>query len=298
MKKREKKEKQEKNVKEKSKTKRTKIIFIILLLIIVVLVGIIGALLYFFTKDDIKVNKDLTAEINEEVKLLSFVNNPKNDTITTKDKIIDTSKLGEQELVVEYTNKLNIAKELKFKIKVVDTTKPEIKVDDVITVELNSNIKIEDKVIVTDNSKQIISPKIAGTYDLSKEGQYKLKAIAEDLSGNKASKEFTLKITGPKIKNSGYYVYKMSDSEHGMQFRADGSVEYDANFCPGMACGMYSNSGTYVIEGNKVIAIFTSESSEDGEGPLNEPWTADFTIKDQNTLEYNGQIFNYQETFW
>ena len=124
-----------------------------LISIISFLVLSIGVLLYvFLLKDDIKQVKK-QVELNDKVKLLSLVNNPRNVTIISKDKEVDTTTLGVQKLIVEYKNKFNKKKEYKFSIKIIDTTKPVIECEEVISVPVNTK---EINIKATDNSKQDI----------------------------------------------------------------------------------------------------------------------------------------------
>lgn len=183
-----------KKKKRKKKTKKLPIILIFILLI-----SIIGIFLYIQTskiKHTLKVNliSDLTVEINSKANLLSFIKEVKNGEIITKDKNIDTSKLGTQDLVITIKNYHNKEEQYSFKINIIDTTKPIIEYNKEITTYKGKNIDLLKDVKVTDNSKEEIKIEIEGTYDINTTGEYKLNYIAKDSSGNETKEEFILKI--------------------------------------------------------------------------------------------------------
>lgn len=169
--------------------KKGKIIIIISIIVII----FITIILVILTNKDIKVTlKDnLEAEINSETKLLSFIKKVDNGKIDTKDKNIDTSKLGKQELTIKISNK-HKKKDYKFNINIIDTTKPVIEANDEIKTNVGNKIDLLKDVKVTDNSKEEITAEVIGDYDFDKKGNYELKYSAKDSSGNKETKDFIL----------------------------------------------------------------------------------------------------------
>ena len=133
----------------------------------------------------------LSLEINSEVNLYNLIEEDNGKEIISEDYVIDTSKLGEQELVIKYKEN-DEEKEYSFNIKVIDTKKPEIKYTKELTTSIGKNIDLLTSVTVTDNSKEKITPTIEGNYDFNKDGVYHLKYIAIDSSGNKKEEDFTL----------------------------------------------------------------------------------------------------------
>ena len=109
----------------------------------------------------------------------------------SEDSKIDTSKLGNQDLVIKVKNGSN-TKEYKFTINVVDTTKPEIDARSEITTTIGNEIDLLEGVIVNDNSKENIKVEINGNYDFNKEGEYELEYYAKDSSGNETIQNFKL----------------------------------------------------------------------------------------------------------
>ena len=174
----------------KKNNKKKKIIFIGVI-VLLILVAVITILIFGSKKTDLVLIKDLDVEINSDITLLSFVDEVKNGTIVSKDKEIDTSKLGNQNLVIEVKNG-NKTKEYKFTINVVDTTKPEIDARSEITTTVGDEVDLLEGVTVSDNSKEEIKVEIKGEYDYDKEGEYELEYYAKDSSGNEISKKFKL----------------------------------------------------------------------------------------------------------
>ena len=174
----------------KKNNKKKKIIFIGVI-VLLILVAIITVLIFGRKKTDLVLIKDLDVEINSDVTLLSFVDEVKNGTVVTKDKEIDTSKLGNQNLVIEVKNG-NDTKEYKFTINVIDTTKPEIDARSEITTTVGNEVDLLEGVTVSDNSKEEIEVEIKGEYDYDKEGEYELEYYAKDSSGNEISQKFKL----------------------------------------------------------------------------------------------------------
>ena len=174
----------------KKNNKKKKIIFIGVI-VLLILVAVITILIFGRKKTDLVLIKDLDVEINSDITLLSFVDEVKNGTVVTKDKEIDTSKLGNQNLVIEVKNG-NDTKEYKFTINVIDTTKPEIDARSEITTTVGDEVDLLEGVTVSDNSKEEIEVEIKGEYDYDKEGEYELEYYAKDSSGNEISQKFKL----------------------------------------------------------------------------------------------------------
>lgn len=279
------------------KPKNNKTIMI-LIIVIVFLLSVIGVLIYtFIFKDDIKqVKKEV--EINKTAKLLDFVNNPRNDTIISKNKEIDTTTLGVQKLKIEYKNRNNKKNTFEFSIKVVDTTKPVIKCESVIKVPVNTT---EIKIEVTDNSKEEIKAIIEGNYDLTKIGEYKVNIVAKDSSGNKSSKKVTIKVEAPTYKTTGYYSVKTDEAWYSIALRDNNYVEYEVNPCHGMGCGLFYMDGSYEVDGDKLTLTLdhnTDDTLEREEST--EPTIMKLKIKDDNTIIFEEKEleFIYSDKQW
>ena len=118
-------------MKRRSKKKKNIFKVIIIVLIIIALMCLLGYYLYDKKQKEIEANRlkvtlsnELTAEINSEVKLNTFVKSIINGEILNGEDLVDTSKLGEQSLILNMKNKDNEAEEYQFTINVIDTEKP------------------------------------------------------------------------------------------------------------------------------------------------------------------------------
>ena len=182
--------------------KKKKIIIIISILVIILLA--VGILCLIFNKKDnqednnppslnITLVDNLDVEINSEINLLSFIKDTNDLEIMSEDTKVDTSKLGEKTLIIEYKEK-DKEKETKFTINIIDTKIPTIEYQKELTTTAGTEIDLLKDVKVTDNSNEEIKATVEGEYDFNKEGTYNLKYVAIDSSNNKAEEEFTLKV--------------------------------------------------------------------------------------------------------
>ena len=248
-------------------------------------------------KESLKVSKDLDVEINSEAVIGDFVKGKNGSKIKNKDEEIDTSELGKQKVKVKYKTEKGDKKTKTIKINVVDTTKPEIECEDELTTTVGEEIDLTKDVEVTDNSKEKIKVEVEGDYDIDEAGEYKLKYVAKDSSGNKAEKKFVLIVEKVKIKTTGYYVYKASDAWYAFKFNDDNTVNYIVNPCPGDACGAYAESGTYTVEGNKIKATTKFDEMDEGWDASSEETKWDITIIDETNLKIEGYTYKYQADF-
>ncbi len=204
-----------KNLKnEKKNTKKRIIIFIIILLIILL---VVGALLFINNKEKnlnnnnsnndnnyqekLELIDNLDVEINSEISLLSFIKNSNNLEIISNNEKVDTSILGNKELIIKYKEN-DEEKEYKFNINIKDTTVPKINFSKEITTTVGSKIDLLKNVTVTDNSLEEIKATVEGEYDFNKEGSYNLKYVAVDSSNNKKEEEFILKVNKKEEKKN------------------------------------------------------------------------------------------------
>jgi len=183
----------------KNRRKKKNSLLIIIVCILIFCCLLVGG--YFLYKDYLLKNKmmvvlidDLEVQVNSDVKLLSFVDNVINGEIVSEDMVVDTSKLGKQEFILEIKNKFDEIEEYKFSILVKDTISPVIESKDEMTIYVSKDVDLLKDVKVTDNSEEDILIKVTGEYDIDKVGEYKLKYVAEDSSGNIGDREFTLKV--------------------------------------------------------------------------------------------------------
>ena len=149
----------------------------------------------------IKLTDNLEAEVNSEVNLLSFISDSSDVEILSSDELVDTSTLGEKELVIKYKDG-DKEKEYKFKINIKDSIVPTIEYQKELSTTVGVEIDLLKDVKVTDNSLEEIKASVEGEYDFNKEGTYTLKYVAIDSSNNKTEEEFTLKVNKKEEKKT------------------------------------------------------------------------------------------------
>ena len=143
--------------------------------------------------------KETEFEFGMNYKLTEIFNNK---NISFKEEYLDVSKLGENELYIEYTLNGKDHKE-KITYNVVDTTEPLIYYSNVYTMYLNDEDNLVNRIICADNQDPKPNCYIDGDYDLTTVGSYPLKYVAIDNQGNKEEASFTLLVKSEKpIANS------------------------------------------------------------------------------------------------
>ena len=199
----------DKNIKKEKKNNKKKIIIIVVCVLAIILIAL-GVFLFVNKKENkdikedtpkIKLIDNLEVEVNSEVNLLSFISDSKDVEILSSDETVDTSILGEKELVVKYKEE-GKEKEYKFTINVKDSTIPVIEYQKELSTTVGTEIDLLKDVKVTDNSKEEIKATVEGEYDFNKEGTYTLKYVATDSSNNKVEEEFTLKVNKKEEKKT------------------------------------------------------------------------------------------------
>lgn len=215
-----KKEMKQEEIKEQSLNKRSNkkaIIITTIVLIIIVCLGISGYL--YIKNNDKKLEnsakqemensitlEDKTYEYGTEIKVSDF--NLKygqklyvNDTEITSesfklDKLGDNQVKITSELIYKDTFKKEhkMSYERRATYEVEDKTPPEITGNVDKTIAVGDTIDIKSSVKAADNVDGEVEVKVEGTVDTNTEGQYKIKYIAEDKSGNRTEKENTITV--------------------------------------------------------------------------------------------------------
>ena len=116
-----------------------------------------------------------------------------NKDITLLGDYLDTSKLGDNEVDIEYQIEDTIYSE-NFKYRVNDTTAPLIWMSSSLSITVGDTESIVNKIICADNYDKNPSCYIEGVYDAHSVGSYPLKVIAIDANGNKSENAFTLHV--------------------------------------------------------------------------------------------------------
>lgn len=105
------------------------------------------------------------------------------------DKVIDTSKLGSGELVINKDNKKYI-----ISYNVIDDEGPVVMWVGNITIKKGDTFNYKNRLLCVDNHDKKVSYTVEGDYDLDTIGKYNLNYVAVDSSGNKTYKPFVLTV--------------------------------------------------------------------------------------------------------
>ena len=169
---------------------------VLLVVLSLLIISIVVFVLYNKNENNIAYKKEISIKIGDDVpKIEDYVDSK--DLKKIKDKNIDFKDLKIEDNKVYYSGiyegsfKFN-DKTINISLKVIDDEEPKIEIINDITIYEKDDIDFSNKFKVTDNSHDDIDTKVEGTYDVNKKGEYNLKYIAIDKSGNKSEKEFKL----------------------------------------------------------------------------------------------------------
>ena len=135
------------------------------------------------SSNEITAKDNLTFEYAEKIKLYDLVNSDRG--ITDNNDYIDTYKLGNNEITINYTNSKNEEDKVKVTYNVVDSTKPIILLSSSITAYKGKDINLVNSGICADNYDKKPNCYVEGEYDINKVGKYDLKYVAVDSNNNK-----------------------------------------------------------------------------------------------------------------
>lgn len=174
----------------------------------IICVAVLCLALYFISRQPvIKFVENAEVGINESADNYQFVSELKNCEILTEKAQIDTKSLGEKVITLSVKSDLGSVKEYQYTVTVVDRESPKINCPASLQVNLGKETDLLKGVSASDNSKEEIAVTVEGAYDFNKIGEYKLKYIASDSSGNKAESDLILSVAdleSPKIKFKDY----------------------------------------------------------------------------------------------
>ncbi len=126
----------------------------------------------------------------------------KDGTITTKNYLIDTSKLDNVTISFKYKDSNRNDKIYKFDIAIVDTTAPKIFNSTKYYTVRGEEIDLVNKPLCGDNYDRNISCSIEGNYDINTVGEYDLKIIATDSSNNYAEENIKLIVLEEELEDN------------------------------------------------------------------------------------------------
>ncbi len=185
----------------------------IIALLLVVIIGVAGVYSYGYVNDKkeeenrikeeenrkkhklvIDVDKSIVVNLGDSIYNTDAVKKIKNGKVVSKKEEIDTSKVGEQEIVIEVEDYFKEKSTYKYKVVVEDNEKPVITFNKNISTEEGTKINLLKNVKATDNYDEEVEVSVEGEYDINKPGTYKLNYVAKDSSGNEVKEEFTLTV--------------------------------------------------------------------------------------------------------
>ena len=184
-------------------------------LIVILIIFFVSLLIFLFNyndkntkkNDDKKVEEDVKIELNNididsngKYKISSIIKIEGGNLVEDYD--IDTTMICKQKIIVKYKNNKDEVKEKEITINIKDKEAPSIRYQDKIVIKKGSNVELLKDIVVSDNSNEKIIPKILGNYDINKPGEYNLKIVAQDSSGNKKEIDFKLIVEDNIISNS------------------------------------------------------------------------------------------------
>lgn len=171
-------------------------------LLIILIVAAIATYTYLENKridaEAITLKKDLSIVFGEEAKVSDFLENL-NGTLV-KDNEINTEKVGKVKVSFEYINIKNKKRTGTYEIEVKDITEPRIFGGTSYTVTVGNEKDLTQIFLSGDDIDDNPTREIIGEYDFNEVGDYDLKYVITDASGNQTSKDFVLHV---KEKSNG-----------------------------------------------------------------------------------------------
>ena len=190
--------------------------------------------------------EDRNLEINSEVRIAALVTEIKNGEIIDGEQLIDTAVLGDQEVTINYLNANKKPEIATLTVRIVDSQPPVITGPDSLAVTKGKKIDLLADVSAVDNSLEEIIVKVEGSYDLKKLGEYSLKYVAVDSSGNRAEKPLVLTVKDVYAKYLGRYYGDEFDDDSWIELLPGG--KFKSRYYNGMI-GL-SVTGTYTVSNN------------------------------------------------
>ena len=172
--------------------------YVIITILVTLIVGCITILALTLLS---RVNYELVSapvfEVNSEHMIDSLFSQIDREVIKNKDTKLDNSEVGEKHQNVILVNRFGAEQTIDVLYQVNDTIAPEIIGENELSFEASNDIDILANYKADDNSRKDAELLIEGNYDTLKAGDYTIKIIATDPSGNTSSKEVRLTITEP-----------------------------------------------------------------------------------------------------
>ena len=245
---------------------------IIIICFIAIIIGSYFLLLELKNTDGILLKEDLTCNFRENIKVSEFILDLDGELLD--DFVIDTNEVGINNIEIKYRNEYGFVVKVEEEIEVIDITAPVVSVANPYTVEVGKDISFEEVIFCADDYDDDISCDVIGEYNLEQVGNYDLKIVATDKSGNETVKEFVLKVinkpsssdkgTGNGNVNGGissytsfsemYQKYKSDDTELGLDLsKWQGEVDFKKIKEQGVSFVMLKIGGQTKIDGEYIV---------------------------------------------
>lgn len=182
-------------------------IFILFIIATTVTLSILGRIDYTLANSP-------SYEVNTEGTVSSLFSSIGSGSLEDGDKKLDTSTVGEKSETVTLSSRLGTKETIEIIYEVVDTIPPVITGEDSLSFPAGENFELLEKYQLEDNSGGKVELSIDGDYNPKVAGEYGIRIIAKDESGNESAKEVTVTITEPPrpvqtaraTSNSYYYI--------------------------------------------------------------------------------------------
>lgn len=179
----------------KSSRKR---LYLFLILGIILVAGIATAItLFVLARFDYVLADNPSYEVNTEASVTTLFSALNSNTLESPDAQLDTSTIGDKYETVTLISKLGTKDTIDVAYTIVDTTIPTITGEDSLSFQTNESVNVLEKYQAGDNSGQKVELSIDGDFDPATAGEYKIRIVAKDESGNEASKEITITVNEP-----------------------------------------------------------------------------------------------------
>lgn len=181
----------------KNSIRLNKILFILLIIILICI--FVGTYLFVKSKKSNIEVKNYEVKLDEELYNTDCIKESKNIELVNKKEKLDTSKTGKYDVKLVVKDYFGREKDITCTYVVKDDIAPEISANDKIETTVGTKIDLLKDVKVTDNYDKKVDIKVSGDYSFEKEGEYKLKYIAKDSSGNESEKDFVLVVKKKQV---------------------------------------------------------------------------------------------------
>ena len=184
-----------------NKSSTVKVLLLVMLALAVAAAGV-AAYMYKSAKDSISLdlsNNDFTIEFGENSKAMDYVSGANGD-VTASEEMLDTSSLGEKELVYTVTKPvlgglLRPSEKYVMSYTVVDTKSPvKLWSANTVTLPVGGKFSLSDYVAYGDNADPEPKLECSGSVDTDNAGSYPLHITVSDASGNRTEWDITVNV--------------------------------------------------------------------------------------------------------